>query len=995
MKHIALPLMTIVIMALLGACTKSASYQEGEVYHGFQLIENRFVEEVNANCLYFVHEKSGARLMKIAADDANKLFSVSFKTTPADDYGTPHIMEHSVLNGSKNFPVKSPFDQLLKGSLNTFLNAMTGSDFTTYPVASMNEKDYFNLMHVYMDAVFNPLLHSDPNILKQEGWHYELDSLDGDIVYKGVVYNEMKGAYSSPERELDYQIYKLLFPDNTYGVSSGGYPSAIPKLTQAYFKEFHNTYYHPSNSFVLLYGDADLDQELSFLDQNYFNAYETSDKVIEIPLQAPFDAKKTAVKPYSVPLESETEDQTFLSYNFVAGLNTDEELVMALDILSEALVNHESAPLRLAIQEAGIGKDIYAWVDNTMQNVFQVTVQNANLEDQEQFDDLFFNTLKHVVDSGFDTETVEGIVNRMEFRLREGNTPQKGLMYLFALKNSLLFDENPFAGLEFEKPLAAVKEGIKNGLLESIVQKHLIDNPHALLMVLEPQPGLENELAEKTTQELAEYKSSLNQEELEQLIADTKALKEAQQKEDSPEALATIPMLALSDVSEDVQWYETVEKSVSEVPVLHYNDFTNNIVYANLFFDMHALPKELIPYGRLMTELIGKLNTENYTFGELDNALNIHTGGFYTYLSSYLENNSDDQLLSKFVVTAKATEDKTGQLFDIASEILNHSKLEDVERLKEVITRHQSQVESEVKNNGIKYAMTRTTSYYTNRGMFNELTDGLSYYNFITDLTDNFDKNGAEIVEKLQQTASLLFNKQNLIAGITCSEENYVIYQQELKKFIGTLPNEKVQSNTWAFDFEVKNEGLTSSSMVQYVVKGYDYKKLGYEWDGKMQVLNQILSRDYLQNKIRVMGGAYGGWAQISSTGNALFASYRDPNLSETLENFDAAPEFLKAFDVDSTEMTRFIIGTISNMDRPTTASQRGSMAINNCFTKQTKAKLEAERHAVLTTSVEDIRSYEEMMADVLAQDVICVYGNDQKIKDNENLFMEIKSVTN
>lgn len=465
-------------------------------------------------------------------------------------------------------------------------------------------------------------------------------------------------------------------------------------------------------------------------------------------------------------------------------------------------------------------------------------------------------------------------------------------------------------------------------------------------------------------------------------------------KEDSPEAIATIPMLELSDISEEVQWYEATKRSVLDVPVLHYSDFTNDIIYANLFFDMRALPQDLIPYGRLMTELIGKLNTKDFSFGELDNALNIHTGDFYSNLNSYLENNSDDHLIPKFIVTAKATANKTNKLFEIVGEILNHSKFEDVERLKEVINRHQSQVESEVKTNGMNYAMTRLTSYYTNRGVYNDLTRGLSYYNFITNLSENFEAKSEDIIYKLQQTAMLLFNKQNLTAGITCSERNYSNYQAELGKFVGELNNNELQSNSWNFDFEVKNEGLMSASMVQFVVKGYDFKKLGYEWDGNMQVLNQILSHDYLQNKVRVLGGAYGGWAQISPTGNLLFASYRDPNLSETLDNYDATPNFLKTFDVDATEMTRFIIGTISNIDGPTTASQRGSMAFSNYFTKMTKAELEAERHAVLTTSEKDIRNYEKLVADVLAQDVICVYGNDQKIKDNQNLFMETKNIT-
>lgn len=994
MKNKFLLLTTAIAFTLMGSCSKAPLFKEGEVYNGFKLIENRFVKEVNANCLYFIHEKSGARLMKIAADDANKLFSVSFKTTPQHDYGTPHIMEHSVLNGSKNFPVKSPFDLLMKGSLNTFLNAMTGSDFTTYPVASMNDKDYFNLMHVYMDAVFNPLLHEDPKILKQEGWHYELDDLDAEIVYKGVVYNEMKGSFSSPERELDYQIYKVLFPDNTYGVSSGGYPAAIPQLTYDYFKSFHEKYYHPSNSFVLLYGDADLNKELQFLDQEYFVNYETSEEKIEIPLQKPFEARKYEEKPYSVPVGSDVKDKTFLSYNFVTGECTDQKLVMALDIVAEALVNHESAPLRLALQEAGIGKDVSAWTDNTKQNVFQITVQNANPEDKDRFEEILFNTMEIVAAEGFDEKTVEGILNRMEFQLREGNSSQKGLMYLFSLKNSFLFAEDIFSGLEFEKPLAEVKEGLKTGLLQTIVKEQLVNNPHALLMVLKPQPGLENELAEKTRKELADYKASLTQEELEQLIAETKELKAHQEREDTPEAIATIPMLALSDISPEVQWYETTEKSVANVPVLHYQDFTNNIVYSSLYFNMKALPQELIPYGNLLAEVLGKLNTENYSFGEMDNALNIHTGGFYTYLNTYLENNNDDQLVPKFVVNAKATVDKTGNLFGLTSEILTKSKLDDMDRLREVLTRHQSQVESNVKNNGIGYATTRLTSYYTNSGMFNELTSGLTYYDFITDITTNFDAKKEDVVAKLKETAQILFNKNNLIAAITCSDENYTSYQKELEGFAATLADQEVQPNEWAFNFEVKNEGLMSSSMVQYVIKGYDFKKLGYQWDGKMQVLNQILSRDYLQNKIRVMGGAYGGFARINPNGVAYFASYRDPNLAETIENYNAAPEFLKGFEVDSTEMTRFIIGTISNIDRPTTASQRGSMAVSNYFSKKTKEQLKQERQAILNTTVADIRQYEQMIADVMAQNVICVYGNDQKVKTNEGLFKSIKPVT-
>jgi Zn-dependent M16 (insulinase) family peptidase len=986
-------LVVITMMISMWSCSDDPTHKEGEVYHGFKLIENRFVEEVNANCLYFEHEKSGARLMKIAANDANKLFSVSFKTLPQHDYGTPHIIEHSVLNGSESFPVKSPFDILMKGSLNTFLNAMTGADFTTYPVASMNSKDYFNLMHVYMDAVFKPLLHTDPRILKQEGWHYELDSIDGEIVYKGVVYNEMKGAYSDPERQMDYHSYKILFPDNTYGVSSGGYPDTITDLTYDYFKNFHKTYYHPSNSFVLLYGDADLNKELEFLNKEYFSDYEKSDKKIEIPLQEPFTEKKVVEKTYSVPEGADTEDKTFLTYYFVAGRNTNQDLTMALDFLSEALVNHESAPLRIAIQEAGIGKDINSWVSDNKQNILRINVKNANPEDKEKFEEVVFNTLEKVAKEGLDEKTVEGIVNRMEFRLREGDYSQKGLLYLFSLKNSMIFADDVFSGLEFEKPLAAVKEGIKNGMLQNIVQEYMLDNPHALLMVFNPQPGLDKEMAEKTKQKLSEYKASLSEEELQQLVEETKVLKEHQQKEDSPEAVATIPMLSLSDISTDVQWYEVLEKNIDGVPVLHYDDFTNNIIYTNLFFDLRTLPKELIPYANLLSELLGKMNTENYDFGELDNALNIHTGGFNTYVSNYLENNSDDQLIPKFRITAKATLDKTDKLFELINEILNHSKFDDNDRLKEVLVRHQSQVESQAKNYGIGIAMTRLVSYFSKVGMFNELTRGLTYYDFVTDLTRNFDSKNEEIVANLKKVSSLLFNKQNMVGGITCSDDNYVSFQQAFGNFISEMADQETTLNNWAFDFESGNDGLMSSSLVQYVVKGNNFKDLGYEWDGKMEVLSQILSRDYLQNKIRVMGGAYGGWARISPSGNLYFASYRDPNLTETLENYNAADEFLTEFNADTTEMTRFIIGTISNIDFPTTASQRGAIAMSNYFSKKTKEEMQKERNAILNTTTEDIRSYSSLISDVMNQNTICVYGNDQKIKENKELFDDIRQV--
>jgi Zn-dependent M16 (insulinase) family peptidase len=986
---------SVILMALLWACLPGKQFKVDQSYHGFKLKEKRFVEEVNAECLYFIHEKSGARLLKIAADDANKLFNIAFKTVPEHDYGTPHIMEHSVLNGSRNFPVKSPFDVLSKGSLNTFLNAMTGSEITTYPVASMNQKDYFNLMHVYLDAVFNPMIYDDPRILEQEGWHHELESEDGKVVYKGVVYNEMKGAYSSPTRELDYQVSKVLFPDNTYGVSSGGYPTEIPKLTQEYFINFHKKFYHPSNSYILLYGDADLNNELQFIDAEYLSNYEKSEDKVEIPLQKPFEAMKSLEKPYAVPEGSDTKDKTYLSLSFVAGKSTDRTLSMAFDVLSEALVNHESAPVRLALQEAGIGKEVRASFAEMKQNVFEIQVQNANPEDGEAFKEIVFNTLEKVAKEGLDKTMLEGILNRMEFNLKEGDTPQKGLRYLFMNYQGWFFEEDPFLGLEFNKPLQEVKQALETNMLEELVSNHLMNNPHALLMVLKPQPGLQAEINEATNKELADYQNTLSQEDKKKLVQHTKDLIAYQKEEDTPEALATIPMLTLADITPEVEWYNVQEKSVADLPVLHLDEFTNNILYTKLYFDLKTLPQEQVLYAKLLSVLLGKLSTENYTFGELDNVLNIHTGGFSTDINTYLKDYSDDDLQAKFIVTAKATTDKANKLSELTSEILNLSKFDDAERLKSLLTRHQSRVEAFMRNNGLNVAMLRLNSYFTNSGAFDEQTNGLSYYRFVTDLVTDFDDRQVELSEQLSNTAQLLFNKSNMLAAVTCSEDNFNQYAMALQTLVNDLSDDEGETQNWAFVQEKKNEGLQSASKVQYVIQGYDFKKLGYEWDGKMRVLNQVLSRDWLQTQIRVIGGAYGGFSGFSPSGQVYFASYRDPNLKETLENYKATPEYLQSFEADSTTMTRYIIGTIARMDRPRTPSQKGSTAFARYLSNESIEDLQAERAAILATTREDIQGFEQLVRDVLNQEVICVYGNDQKVLDNKDVFGEVIKVTN
>ncbi len=972
----------------------AGNYEVGNSYHGFKLLEKKFVKEVNTECFYFMHEKSGAHLFKIASDDANKTFTVTFKTPPNSDYGTPHIIEHSVLNGSKNFPVKSPFDVLSQGSLNTFLNALTSSDWTMYPIASMNDKDYFNLMHVYLDAVFYPLIYSDPRIFKQEGWHREMEDVNGEVTYKGVVYNEMKGAFSSPSRELNYQIYKNLFPENCYSFSSGGYPAAIPNLTYQGFIAFHKKYYHPSNSRIFLYGNADLDKELEFIDTKYLSSFDNGDGSPEIPFQKPFDKMKEVSGYYPVSEGSETKDQTYLSLSFVSGKNTDKAHVMALEVLADVLFNSESAPVRLALQKAGIGKEVSAGNDNIQQNVFTINVQNANPEEKDKFYSIIMDELKKAVKNGLDKEAVEGTLNRMEFRLREGNDAQKGLSYNFASLTGWLFEGNPFLTLEYEKPLAEVKTALSTNMLETIIKTEMIDNPFSLLLVLEPKPGLEKENNTKIEKELEDYKNSLSDDQKKQLVKETKDLVEYQQRSDAPEALATIPMLELSDINPKADWYDVKQKNEAGIKVLERNDFTNNVLYTRLYFDLRVLPEELIPYAALLAEVMGSLDTKNYTFAELDKSLNINTGGFGTFLTTYLENHEDESLIPKFIVDSKSMNDKIGKMFELLSEIVTNTKYVDKERLKAVIERHQSRLDSRIKRDGLTYATERSLSYFSKRGLFNEITGGYEYYKFVTDLSENFNDKSDEITKILSQTAELLFNKNNLIVSVSCDEAAQKDYYSELSKFVKSLTLENTVYSVWVLKPVKKNEGLLAASKVQYVVQGYDFQKLGYKWNGKLRVLEQILSSDWLQTQIRVIGGAYGGWCNIDQSGQAYFASYRDPNLKETLTKFSETPIFVEKFEADENQMLRFILGTISGIDRPLTASQKCNVAVRNYFEKISLDEVQKDREAVISTTAEDIRNMRKFVEDILTQKSYCVYGSEEKLKSEKDLFDNLVKIS-
>lgn len=961
--------------------------KEPEEINGFRLIEKRFVKEVNADCYYFEHIKSGARLIKIAANDPNKTFCIGFHTIPNSDCGTPHIMEHCVLQGSKNFPVKSPLEAIYKGSLITFANASTGKDLTRYPMASMNEKSYFQLMHIYLDAVFNPSIYDDEKIFKQEGWHYELNDENVPIVYRGIVHGEMKGFYSGPTPYISYYTYKNLFPDTGYGYESGGLPTAIPSLTLNDFYKFHRKYYNAENSYIMLYGDANLGKELAFIDKNYLSKYSRTGNQILIEDQKPFSSMKDINEYYPVMEGSKTDNQTYFSLSFVYGNGCDQKLSYALSILARYLMNNEAAPLKIALQNSGIGKSMRMSNTTYKQNVIQIQINNSSIDKKQQVYDIIMRTLKEIVNNGVDQREIESILDYLEFILREDNDANKGITYSNKLLQQFIYTKNPFLGLEYEKTLKEIRNAIKNRYFEEIIQKALIDNPHCVYLTLEPKPGLDNEISRSEEEKLKKYKENLSNIEIDKLVAETKELIDFQNKSDSPEALATIPILELSDINPNAIFYSAVPKNINGIKLLHKEDFTNGIIYTRLFFDLSVLPEDRIQYASLLSNILASLDTKNFTFSDLDREIKSSSGGIYTYITSYLENENDDKLIPKFVVGAKSTTTKVDRLFKLLNEILCNTQFTDTTRIRILLNQYLVQVETSFKNNGNNLALLRFRSYLTKSGMFDEMNSGYEYYLFLKDIVKEFESNPNKIISELVKVSSLLFNTNNLVIGITCDNNDYKIFSKNLKILTDDMKREIPTRYIWTLEPEKKNEGFQTASKIQFVYSGYNLKKLGYEMNGKYNVMNRFISFEWLFQQIRVVGGAYGGGSFIMPNGDFIFRSFRDPKLSETLINIKNTPKFIKEFNVDDKTITKYIIGSISLIDNPASVSQRGDIAFSNYFTKKTVEDANKERHEMLQTTKNDLIEFSKIIQEILDQQVILVYGNDQKIEENKDIF--------
>ena len=963
--------------------------------NAYEVLKEEDLQDIHSKGWLLRHKKTGARVMLIENDDENKVFNIAFRTPPKDSTGVAHILEHSVLCGSREFPLKDPFVELVKGSLNTFLNAMTYPDKTCYPVASCNDRDFQNLMHVYLDAVFYPNIYKKEEIFRQEGWNYHLENKEGPLKYNGVVYNEMKGAFSSPDDVLEREIMNSLFPDTTYGCESGGDPVNIPDLTYENFLDFHRRYYHPSNSFIYLYGNMDMEEKLAFIDEHYLSAFDALTIDSQIKDQESFVRVKDIRKNYPIAENEGEEDNTYLSYNMVVGQAKDINLSLAFEVLDYALLSAPGAPLKQALLDAKIGKDIYgSFEDGIKQTYFSIVAKGANLSQKEEFVKVIRDTLTKIAEEGIDKKAVKAGINYYEFRFREADFSSypKGLMYGLDILSSWLYDdEKPFCEVQLLEGFEFLKKAAEEGYFEELIRKYLLDNTHGSILSLVPERGLAAKRDQELEKRLENYRSSLSDEELIRMVERTKALEAYQESEENPEALTCIPMLSREDIKKEITGFTNEEHFVDDSLFLYHDVCTNGIGYADLLFEIHNFDTDTVHYLGLLKSVLGAVDTENYSYGELFNEVNARTGGIAYGIEVYDSATDTDAFRAMFAVRGKALYPEMDFMFSMIREVLTTSRLDDTKRLYEIIARVKSRAQANLVSAGHSTAVLRGASYASPMAAFQDEMAGIGYYQFIEKLEKNFDSCKEEIVKNLRKVMEEVLRPENFSVSYTGERESLdavKVQAGEIKKvlFNGQKPEKSSQPSCTK-----KNEAFKTSGQVQYVAQSGNFRKKGLEYTGALEILKVILSYDYLWINIRVKGGAYGCMSGFKRSGESFLVSYRDPHLKRTLEVYKGVPDYIRAFEADEREMTKYIIGTISNKDVPRTPQMQGSISKCAYFSQVTEEMLQKERDQILGARKEDIQALSAIVEAVLSDEQICVVGSETAISKAEDVFMEVK----
>lgn len=963
----------------------------------YEILDEHRVEDVQSDGFILRHKKSGARIAILSNNDDNKVFYIGFRTPPEDETGVPHIIEHTTLCGSKKFPVKDPFIELAKGSLNTFLNAMTYPDKTVYPVASCNDQDFKNLMDVYLDAVFNPNITKYEEIFKQEGWHYELTGKDDELKINGVVYNEMKGAYSSPDEVLSSQIYRSLFPDNTYSKDSGGNPEYIPKLTYEAYLDFYHKYYHPSNSYIYLYGDMDVVERLEWLDKEYLSLYDYKKVNSEINKQPAFDEIKNVEAQYSITMDDSQENKTYLSYNRVVGDTLDKMLYQAFDVLDYALVSSPGAPVKQALIDAGIGDDVYGSYDaGILQPVFSFVAKNANASQADEFESIIENTLKEVVKTGINKEALLAGINSSEFKFREADFGQfpKGLLFGLNCLDSWLFDDmKPFIHLECLGTFAKLRKAVDTDYFEKLIQEYLLDNTHGSSVTVKPKRGLGNEREEALAKELSDYKASLSDEEIKKLIEDTEHLKKYQEEPSPDEDLRKLPMLTRADMKKNAMPFSNIEDELLNVKVVRHDIESNGIDYISFLFDAGDFAQSELGYLGFFTNALGLVNTEKYSYTDLANATNIYTGGISTGTASHPDIKDRNNFVFKFEVKLKVLEKNLDKALELMEQMLLSSDFTDTKRLGEIVAQIKARLQANLSSSGHLVAAMRSMSSFSRYALYQDELKCIAFYRSICRIEKELFESPESVSDKLAAIAKKLFARNRMLISFTGNSEAYGNAKLSLEKVIAGFNKMSAIGNQAEVHFNTAKEAFIDASQIQYVAKTGDFICEGYEYTGALRLLRIILSYDYLWINVRVKGGAYGCMNTFLRSGESYFVSYRDPNLSDTLDVYDRIPEYIKSFSPDERDMTKYIIGTFSALDTPMNPEAKGSRSLSAYLEGITYEQIQKERNEILNAQPEDIRRLADLVEAVLKKDSICVIGNENMIKESAGLFENVEKL--
>ena len=970
-----------------------------ENLNAYELIKKEFITDLDSMSYLLRHKKSGARVAVLENSDPNKVFYIGFRTPPKDSTGVAHIIEHTVLCGSDKYPAKDPFIELAKGSLNTFLNAMTYPDKTVYPVASCNDKDFKNLMDVYLDAVFHPNIYKEEKIFKQEGWHYELDNAESDLKINGVVYNEMKGAFSSPDDVLNREIMNSLYPDTTYGVESGGDPVNIPDLTYEGFLDFHRRYYHPSNSYIYLYGNADMEERLDYIDKEYLSDYDVL-AVESFPgEQTAFDEIRHLDTTYPITDDEDETDNTYLSMNFVVDKSLNRELYIAFQIVDYALISSQGTPLKKALIDKNIGKEVYSYFENGIyQPYYSIVAKNANIEDKDEFVKTIYDVSQQVVKNGFDKDALLAALNNMEFKYREsdyGSKPRGLMLGLVTLDSWLYSDEMPFINIVCNETFKTLREKINSDYYEKLVEKYILSNKHGSVVTAAAQKGLTAKKDKELADKLAEYKKSLSKAEIDEIVSGTKALTEYQETPDSEEVLKKIPMLTREDLEKKIVPLSNSFAEICDTKVVHHDIFTNGISYINFEFLLKDISSDLLPYVKLITSFFGCFDTNDYSYEKLGYEIDKNTGNMSANLHTVTPFSDLKNYYFRVELNIKVFSNQIGKALELAKEVIVSSKLRDYKRLKELIDEQKSEMESIISYMGHVFASGRALSHLSGFAACVEKFNGIEYLRFLENIDDNFDTIKEDLVDKMIMLTEYIFRPDNLLIDFTGTKEDMKILEKEFEVFKKCLYVNDIKFEKSEPGLKNVKEGFTSSSQVNFVCYAGNFSEKGLEYTGALKVLKTIMGYEYLWNEVRVKGGAYGCMSAFGRNGDCYFVSYRDPNVKKTMNTFKNAANFVRNFEADEKRMTKFIIGTLSDMDIPLTPRTAGERSKIAYLSELTEEILQKERDEVLNCSEKDVKNLANYIDVFIGDESLVVIGNEEAVKKEEDSFDIVKSLFN